>query len=342
MLLEEVVVKTPELLVDFLSERAAPFLKETNGKGFLLRSTNIISASANKLKGDRNVFDYAIYKTRKNRIPLNTPLELHKIADKWFSEKFGFKARSQAVLTFGDDTMITKSEYGNFVSAIFPIGNYEYAWSPSVKDMNVLVKNTALNRRLKTDGRYDPEKVKSALEDFGYTSKNLEEAVTSGNEVMLSCNSYVAINLRNTADLDDLVRALNITELHASYWNRNLEYKSFEPIKRPKTKEETPDFIKLMDALKRLKEEATSFRFGFVDEGVITNNVADSKDRVVVQLSYDRDSPTTLKAIKEMVERVAKVERTMSEKIYGTWRFELSFTLSELELTKLKTWLSAR
>jgi len=37
---------------------------------------------------------------RVDRVPVDTPIELHDLVDTWFNNKFGFKARSNAIMLY--------------------------------------------------------------------------------------------------------------------------------------------------------------------------------------------------------------------------------------------------
>jgi len=64
------------------------------------------------------------------RKPKDTPIWIHKMANKAFKETHGWSPR-QGV--FASD-MGTAASYGKGTFLFFPIGNYDYLWSPSVRD----------------------------------------------------------------------------------------------------------------------------------------------------------------------------------------------------------------
>jgi len=77
------------------------------------------------------VDNFKRHKTRKNRRPLDTTPDMHKLADKIMKDKFGWQARSQGLIcSNGYDTA---GEYGS-ARAIFPVGNYKCVWAPGVSD----------------------------------------------------------------------------------------------------------------------------------------------------------------------------------------------------------------
>lgn len=133
---------------------------------------------------------------RQDRNPRNTRQAVQDVLDKWFDEKFGFKARSQAVFTTG--SFPDARSYGT-VYAIFPIGNFKYVWSTEIPDLFFVTHN------ISTD---NPEEVIEKLEEADYKSTDLEIAIKTGHEVMLSCKQYYAIPLHLKSDVEPLVEKI--------------------------------------------------------------------------------------------------------------------------------------
>jgi len=73
-----------------------------------------------------------IGKIRKNRRPMDTPLEIHEMFDKMFKKKYGWEPRSNSIFCTGDI-----EQAGNYGKPyiIFPIGNFKYLWNPNIKDL---------------------------------------------------------------------------------------------------------------------------------------------------------------------------------------------------------------
>jgi len=67
---------------------------------------------------------------KEMRAPKDTPMWVHKMANKAFKESYGWSPR-QGV--FASD-MATSANYGRGSFLFFPIGNYDYLWSPDVQD----------------------------------------------------------------------------------------------------------------------------------------------------------------------------------------------------------------
>ena len=69
-------------------------------------------------------------KVRKNRVPLDTPLKVHKFIDRSFKKKFGWKPRSEGLFCFASDEW-------SAAFLVFPIGNFKFVWSNKVDDLTV-------------------------------------------------------------------------------------------------------------------------------------------------------------------------------------------------------------
>jgi len=106
-----------------INKKCQPFLKEfksSNCKNLLFRAVN------------KKIKLYEEIKPRQDRLPKDTPLNIHKLLDDKFNENFGWKARSEGV--FVSSNMEKIKPYG--LPYIFiPIGKYEYLWSPKIEDL---------------------------------------------------------------------------------------------------------------------------------------------------------------------------------------------------------------
>lgn len=76
-------------------------------------------------------------KIRKDRMPLDTPRELHDLMDSVFKEEFGFKARSESMFCWSsrvDETTPSYNTYGDLY-LIFPVGDYDLLYGEKVTDL---------------------------------------------------------------------------------------------------------------------------------------------------------------------------------------------------------------
>ena len=149
-------------MFNLLKKDCKPFLNEIRKKkGFMLR------------RSIRSEEYFLKIKPRKDRRPLDTDIESHKILDKAFYNVFGWKARSEGVFAIPKGWSMDDHFF-------FPIGKYKYIWSPFVDDLF----NTRRNIK--------DMKVKD-LEDWikkeEYTDKNMIN--NKGYEMMFKCKQYL-------------------------------------------------------------------------------------------------------------------------------------------------------
>lgn len=126
-----------------------------------------------------------VHKVRKFRQPRNSEQEFHDLADDWFLRKFGVRYRSTSLfVTSSLQHAARYAESAEHIVRIIPLSNYSYCWSPDLEDL------TYAQSRLKP---FSQKVVDSYLDKAGYRETDLQGAHASGNELMLLCESYMAI-----------------------------------------------------------------------------------------------------------------------------------------------------
>jgi hypothetical protein len=80
--------------------------------------------------------DFAKVKTRTDRLPLDTGIEVHKLLDAMFYRKFGWPARSQSVIC--TNTFTEAAIYGN-IYTIYPIGKFDVIWAKDLSDVGHII-----------------------------------------------------------------------------------------------------------------------------------------------------------------------------------------------------------
>lgn len=118
-----------------------------------------------------------ILKTRKDRKPRDSSIELHNEADEYFFKKFGIKFRSQSIFCTGD--IQSAKKYGK-VAKIKPIGDSQICWSPKCFD---LIEKEDFHWMTTEEFILENE----------YQIGNLDKAIESGNEIMIHCDRYEII-----------------------------------------------------------------------------------------------------------------------------------------------------
>lgn len=129
----------------------------------------------------------SIVNVPKNRLPKHTSIAIHKVADAWFKNRFNIAYRSNALfLTSNFNTALQYAHQRErlHVFRIIPLYEYRYCWSPLVSDMLSLTGDLSDLQA----GDIVPRLGKSF-----YCQDRLEEAHSSGHEVMLHCEQCVAI-----------------------------------------------------------------------------------------------------------------------------------------------------
>jgi hypothetical protein len=151
---------------------------------------------------DKSIRDYKIITPRKNRKPLDTPIEIHRELDKLFHKKFGWYVRSEGVFTTG--SRASASEYGQ-PYIILPIGKFKYVWSPYIRDLHSKLVNTGViyARGGVSKVIMEKEEYTPILEELinKYKDKDFDTAIHIGNEISIKCDEYYMIN-ENYLDIE--------------------------------------------------------------------------------------------------------------------------------------------
>lgn len=160
---------------------------------------------------------------RKDRKPRDTPQDVHDILDKWFTTKFNWPARSSGL--FVTTSHDFASEYGS-PCIIFPYGEVKGVTSKHSKDLTIdLMPDHGVNN-LPGGADYwreqglDPDDVPQDLQhefildflgDQGYSYGPItQEQMARQNEIMLDCDTYLAIAVGD--DADKLVKVMTIIQ----------------------------------------------------------------------------------------------------------------------------------
>jgi len=157
-------------IIPLLKKDCAPFIRELKGANSYLFSgidKKIDSIISRELTRDiRNPIGDLDDKTRDK---INLELK----------EKFGFDRSTN--VKFGTGDYATASNYG-YGYMIFPIGNFQYIWSPKIQNLNVWFR---------THDK-DDKTIQKAVNS--YKNKNLKKAIKSKNEIAIFCKSYYIID----------------------------------------------------------------------------------------------------------------------------------------------------
>lgn len=192
---------------DQIIDECYPFLKmlKKDGYNFLYsgrRSNEIIEKK----------------KIRKNRIPSDTPKELHNIMDELFHKAHGVKARSQSLFTYPSSGQVG---YYGAPYFVIPVGkNYKLIWSSEVRDLFGYINDyfkkiyTYDSQPMSTwwkEVKEDPDYLKKIKSDFRdimgnvideYKVSRSTKNVDKFNEVMVVADHVWLINITYLTDSD--------------------------------------------------------------------------------------------------------------------------------------------
>lgn len=117
-------------------------------------------------------------KVRSDRRPLSSTSEVQETFDEYFQQYWGWKPRSTGLFITGN---VMSASYYGYIYVIFPIGSFKYLWNKTIYDLyNV------------TNKRYS--EVERLIRE--YTDKDLCKAIHLGNEIMVRCKAYHAIDAK--------------------------------------------------------------------------------------------------------------------------------------------------
>jgi len=168
-------VKTKEEILDIIEKDCKPFLADWRK----LKTDKFI------LSGRSDVVYFKKKQVRKNRKPMDTPLNMHLLMDDWFYEKFGIRSRSNAVFCSFDET--TASVYG-YAFLIFPIGKYKAVSSKIIEDLFNAI--SAIRRKGHKEEKALGKELTKTLNIGNYTDK----LTYHENEIMVTCKEYYVID----------------------------------------------------------------------------------------------------------------------------------------------------
>ena len=125
-------------------------------------------------------------KVRKDRKPSLTSQLVHNALDDLFQKKFKVRLRSKCLFVTGKRT--DAEGYGK-VYSIYPIGNFKFYWHPKIEDISIDLPEKIFDFDVTTE---DATKILIPIIK-GYKDANLKKAIKSGNEIMIDCKEYYAL-----------------------------------------------------------------------------------------------------------------------------------------------------
>jgi len=173
-----------------------------------------------------NLAQSRLITVRKDRRPRDSTDCMHYAFNEYFKEKFGKPYRSISVFCTGDPDIANEYAGSGTNHVIFPVGDFDYCWSPQLSDLfgefeyklnhNIvndfhrqlleLPPDTKLSEEqyneIQEIEAIDPDNYCIELVNYYFNHKpveylenqNFEQAIKSGNEIMIDCDKYYAIN----------------------------------------------------------------------------------------------------------------------------------------------------
>ena len=179
---------TDEQIKQIIERDCAPYLQEVGDKS-LLRGMPINQQFLKK-------------RTRlADRIPKDTPPELHNMINEYFVKEYKKPFRNAMFCT---GKLHEAKQYGT-PYAVYPIGDFEYLWSPTVIDLwltydeskyelrKQLSKSGILNVAPDFENKMHELFLKEYIVRKYIHNSALQAAIQIGNEVMVWCEEYYAV-----------------------------------------------------------------------------------------------------------------------------------------------------
>ncbi len=118
---------------------------------------------------------------KEPRLPAQTRIKVHNVADRWFFRKFGIHARSSTIICSTD--YIQAAKYG-YLYKVTPSGKYKLIYSSDVHDfIDIETSDIKIN---------DSQEIEKWLESKSYVSTENVDHISNDffGEVMLYCETY--------------------------------------------------------------------------------------------------------------------------------------------------------
>ena len=123
-----------------------------------------------------------------NRSPMSTALTKHDRYNHYFEETFGQPFRNSM---FASGSIQMAFFYGR-VFRVFPIGNFDWLWSPQIEDIALDIKWPIIGGQHNVPPSQEAVNAKLDTLDYNMNS-DIRGAIKSGNEIMIRCSEYYAV-----------------------------------------------------------------------------------------------------------------------------------------------------
>lgn len=155
-----------------------------------------------------------IQHTHADRRPLDSAGWMHAAFNLYFERYHGHKWRSDHILIGTPEEQVAEQYTGGGgkVGIVLPIGSYKYTWSPEVHDLykaagmisgQLYPEERTTRERLSKGTAADTDlsdfanTINRIFKELGVEYKNIDILDNHKNEVMINCQSYYIISIRN-------------------------------------------------------------------------------------------------------------------------------------------------
>lgn len=149
--------------------------------------------------------NFSIEKWFERSAPKDTPYSIHNAVNEYFESIFGSPIRNWL---FTSGRKAVAEGYGRGVAqAIFPIGKFDWVYSPDISDLSVAYETTVeeVKGRAEAAGRslaYSDIQEHAATifleriaDSSWFRNKNFPQAIASQNEIMIHCDKFYQFNV---------------------------------------------------------------------------------------------------------------------------------------------------
>lgn len=179
------------------------------------------------LSGRKNKSSWFQRDIRKNRKPLDTPIEIHNMIDDVFEKKMGIRLRSNSLFCVAD--RLLAESYGD-VFAILPMGKYASWYNEEIRDLFAYFGRHNIKKQLGIEAsgggapKVNKELVWKLKNEYGFKDKflnllksvinNYKQGFPKDNsvEIMVTGNSYYAVNFDWATFRGDIQGTVNFND----------------------------------------------------------------------------------------------------------------------------------
>lgn len=191
---------------EFFHREAGPFIQQANGAGVFLRGSDAKPPPFARVKlPSGRVVDVGMTTVRKDRRPMNMPIEFHNAANDWMKDTFDVDGRAGSAFVLGERGWTTASFYGEHLYAVIPHDKFKFLWSPKVNDLyDQFAGYNGIDETVRgLTGEAYTQAVRDQLEKLDFKNTDLPAALASRVEVMIDCDHLLVVEVTDIPGVQD-------------------------------------------------------------------------------------------------------------------------------------------